>query len=180
MCCKSLLHCHLRILSAPSPADTDWAMLQKSCTTQFTTGTTIGGCAALDIACICASSGFLNSVSLTLLHLPIFLQDGKMVTLLLYQIACCLTASCNSQDQATAVAFAQNLCKTSGAVDVPSAVVCSTSKPTSASSLTTSSASPAVASTTSATATAKENTGAHNLAGIGAGMVGALAAVVLV
>ncbi|TVY47266.1 hypothetical protein LOCC1_G002095 [Lachnellula occidentalis] len=152
----------------------------KACTTQFTTGTTIGGCAALDIPCICASSGFLNSVSLA--H---NLAKCKMLNLVLYQIACCLAGSCNSQDQATAVAFAQNLCKTSGAANIPSAVVCSTSKLTSTSSSASSSANSAASSavastTTTATATAKGNSGVHNLAGIGAGMVGALAAVVLV
>ncbi|TVY19840.1 hypothetical protein LARI1_G001339 [Lachnellula arida] len=143
--------------------------VQKVCTTQFTTGTTVGGCNALDIACICASSGFLNNVSL------VHPQSRKM-----HDIACCLAASCNSQDQATAVAFAKNLCTTSGATNVPSAVVCSTSKPTTNGSLTSSSASSAVASTTSATTTAKGNTGAHNLAGIVAGMGGALVAVLLV
>jgi len=143
----------------------------KTCVTQFTTGSTIGGCPSLDISCICASSGFLSS------------------------IACCLAGKCNAQDQATAVTFAQSLCKTSGVTNLPSAVVCastasatpssttsnSASTPTTIGSLTSAATSPAGASTTkSATATAKGNTGTHNLVGIGAGLVGGLAVVVLI
>ncbi|TVY54076.1 GPI-anchored CFEM domain protein [Lachnellula cervina] len=127
----------------------------ESWATQFTTGTTVGGRTALDIPCICASSGFLDN------------------------IACCFAASCNSRDQAATVAFAKNLCTTSGATNVSSAVVCSTSNLFQATEQ-------RLLSQLGSCIDNKchdhceGNAGAHNLAGIVAGMIGALVALLLV
>ncbi|PQE10110.1 CFEM domain-containing protein [Rutstroemia sp. NJR-2017a BVV2] len=102
----------------------------KTCTTKFTSpsGGTIGGCKSLDIPCICSS--------------PTFLSD----------IACCLTDQCNAADQATAVLFAQNICKASGVTNLPSAVTCASSAaPTSSSTAASDSSAAATGATTTAT-----------------------------
>ncbi|PQE03446.1 CFEM domain-containing protein [Rutstroemia sp. NJR-2017a BBW] len=102
----------------------------KTCTNKFTStgGGNIGGCKSLDIQCICSS--------------PTFLSD----------IACCLTDQCNAADQATAVQFAQNICKTSGVTNLPSAVTCASSAaPSSSSSAASDSSSAATGATTTAT-----------------------------
>lgn len=141
--------------------------------TQFTSGTNIGGCSNLDIACICSSKNFLSG------------------------IACCLEGACDAADQATAVLYAQQICKTAN-VAVPNAVTCNsassglTSSTSSAalassgsSSATSSSSvsvsitpvpSPTSASAASTTASATKNVGAQNLAGVGVGVAGGLAA----
>ncbi|KAH6675581.1 hypothetical protein B0J14DRAFT_367406 [Halenospora varia] len=122
----------------------------KTCVTQYTSGSNIGGCPSLDIVCICSSSGFLSG------------------------IACCLAGSCNAADQATAVTFARNFCGSSGVTNLPSSVSCSS---TSAASSTGTPASAASGTSTSATSTSKS--GAQITSGPGckaAGIIGGLAA----
>ncbi|RFU36122.1 hypothetical protein B7463_g240, partial [Scytalidium lignicola] len=74
----------------------------QSCVTQFTSGSSIGGCSGIDIACICSSPSFLSN------------------------IACCLAGACNQADQVAATNFAQSLCKTAGVTNLPDAVSCLT------------------------------------------------------
>jgi len=132
----------------------------QSCVTLFTTGSSIAGCNQVDVACICSSSDFLNN------------------------IACCLASQCDAADQATAVEYAQQICKTAN-VSVPDAVSCvssstsatATASATSASTSTKTSSQAAATTTTAATAAATKNAGSHNTAGSGAGMVGGLIAV---
>ncbi|KAF7906217.1 hypothetical protein EAF00_000496 [Botryotinia globosa] len=101
----------------------------QSCVTQYTTGSQIAGCANLDIACICSNPSFLSG------------------------IACCLADACDAEDEQTAVAFAQNLCRTSGVTNLPSVVSCASSA-SSTSSGAASSATGATATTTSGSTTA--------------------------
>ncbi|KAH7163134.1 hypothetical protein B0J13DRAFT_615730 [Dactylonectria estremocensis] len=100
----------------------------NSCITKYTTGDEIGGCASLDVACICSNDNFL---------------DG---------IACCLDANCDADGKAAAVEFAQKIC---AAVDVtvPNEVVCKSTS-TSASASTAASASASTAASASASASA--------------------------
>ncbi|KAL7900134.1 hypothetical protein HDV63DRAFT_370439 [Trichoderma sp. SZMC 28014] len=74
----------------------------SACVLKFTTGSAIGGCQQLDIACICKNADFLNG------------------------IACCLAGACSKSDQDTAVSFAQQICSTAG-VSTPDNVVCNDS-----------------------------------------------------
>ncbi|PQE25273.1 CFEM domain-containing protein [Rutstroemia sp. NJR-2017a WRK4] len=122
----------------------------KTCTNTFTsTNGNIGGCKSLDIACICSS--------------PTFLSD----------IACCLTDQCNAADQATAVQFAQNICKTSGVTNLPSAVTCASSAaPSSSLSAASDSSSAATGATTTAT-TASGGSASSAVAGSATSKTGA-------
>ncbi|KAH8676740.1 hypothetical protein BGZ60DRAFT_526173 [Tricladium varicosporioides] len=128
----------------------------KTCVTQYTTGSSIGGCPALDIVCICSSSGFLSG------------------------IACCLAGSCNAADQATAVTFARNFCGSSGVTNLPSSVSCSSTSAASSTGTAVSSASTAsAASASSVSSTATSKSGAQITSSPGykaAGIVGGLAA----
>ncbi|KAM0446691.1 hypothetical protein ACHAPV_003115 [Trichoderma viride] len=71
----------------------------STCVLKFTTGTAIGGCQQLDIACICKNADFLNG------------------------IACCLADACSKSDQDKAISYAQQICSTAG-VTTPDTVVC--------------------------------------------------------
>jgi len=162
----------------------------QSCVTQFTSGSNIGSCNSLDIACICSNSNFLGG------------------------IACCLAGACSPADQVAATNYAQSFCKISGVTDLPTAVSCtstaastgsgsaatgapntassspsSSSTGSSAAELTSSvassvssavsSASKSVASgSSSASASATKNAGLQNMAGDGSGVFGGVAAVV--
>ncbi|TEY82953.1 hypothetical protein BOTCAL_0026g00160 [Botryotinia calthae] len=147
----------------------------QSCVTQYTTGSQIAGCASLDIACICSNSSFLNG------------------------IACCLADACDTEDEQTAVTYAQNLCRTSGVTNLPSVVSCASSASSTSSSAAssatgaagtttsgsstasrtgTSSSNTATGSSTSASASATSNAGLQNEIGAGAGLLGGLAVIV--
>ncbi|KAH8815025.1 hypothetical protein F5884DRAFT_817464 [Xylogone sp. PMI_703] len=181
----------------------------QSCVVQFTSGSSIGGCAGLDTKCICSSSSFLSD------------------------IACCLAGVCSPDDQVAATNYAKTICKTGGVTNLPDAVSCATgtaaqtastgsssstassvvpaqtssaqttttvsspsSAPSTASSTVSSgsnaSSSSAAAQTTSSAAstasaanassspgpTSTPNAGQQNVAGMGAGILGGLAAAV--
>ncbi|KAB8302637.1 hypothetical protein EYC80_006005 [Monilinia laxa] len=95
------------VLAGLTSAQNGLPTCAQSCVTQYTSGSQIAGCANLDIACICSNDSFLSG------------------------IACCLAAACEAADEQIAVAYAQNLCKTSGVTDLPSMVSCAaTATPT--------------------------------------------------
>ncbi|KAG4031588.1 hypothetical protein MFRU_009g03490 [Monilinia fructicola] len=99
------------VLAGLTSAQNGLPTCAQSCVTQYTSGSQIAGCANLDIACICSNDSFLSG------------------------IACCLAAACEAADEQIAVAYAQNLCKTSGVTDLPSVVSCAaTASPTASSS----------------------------------------------
>jgi len=82
---------------------------QQNCVNQFVGANGIAGCNN-DPTCICKDQSFLGD------------------------IACCLAkpGGCNQNDQSSAVAFAQTICKVQG-ISVPTTVSCSTSFTSSAS-----------------------------------------------
>jgi len=133
----------------------------QSCLTKYISGGNIAGCSSLNVACICSNQSFLSDV------------------------ACCLSVSCDAADQQIATNFADNLCKANG-VTVPTAVVCtSTAASTASSTGSQSSSSASIAATTSSTpsstsssaaTTSTSNAGPLNAAGLGAGILGGLAA----
>jgi len=95
------------------------------CVNEATTGTSIAGCAPLDIGCVCKNKDFLNNV------------------------ACCLAAKCSKAEQATAVKYAQQICSSKG-VTVPDSVVCNKAEESSASAAASASGSTTLGSTASA------------------------------
>jgi len=156
----------------------------QPCITPYVSGSSIAGCAQLDVACICANSQFLSGIS------------------------CCLEASCDPADQQQAVDFALNLCSVNGVTNLPTAVssLCtssvvytgSASSSTGVAATTTSGSSSATPSGTgastgsssshtsaastgsstgssSAAAASKTNAAGHNVAGMGVGIIGGLA-----
>jgi hypothetical protein len=135
--------------------------MQQPCLTKYITSGGIAGCNSLDVTCICSNQSFLGDV------------------------ACCLAASCDAADQQSATTFADQLCKANG-VTVPTAVSCTStaaSTGTSAGSQSSTSASVAAPtsstpSTTSSSATTKSTSNAspQNVAGLGVGILGGLAA----
>ncbi|EPE35489.1 hypothetical protein GLAREA_11188 [Glarea lozoyensis ATCC 20868] len=146
----------------------------RPCVTAQTSGSNIGGCPSLDITCICSNPSFLST------------------------IACCLSDVCSAADQKTATDFARNFCGIAGVTNLPTAVTCSTgasasstsaagssgtSAPTAASgngtnalSSAVSSVSSRVSSATNSAASATGTSGAQRVVGVGAGILGGLAA----
>ena len=140
-------------------------MPQQPCVAKFTSGSTIAGCNGPDVSCICANKDFLSN------------------------IACCLVDVCNQADQEAATTYAHQICAANGVTNLPASVVCtssatsstSTATGTNAASAATSGASTTTtsgASTSSSSPAATKNAGPHNnVAGVGAGILGGLAAV---
>lgn len=141
-------------------------MSQQPCVAKFTTGSTIAGCNGPDVTCICSNKDFLNN------------------------IACCLVGVCNQADQDAATLYAHQICAANGVTNLPASVVCSSSATSSTSTATgtnavsaattsgTSTTTTAGTSASSSSPTATKNAGPHNnVAGIGAGILGGLAAV---
>jgi hypothetical protein len=107
----------------------------------------------------------------------------------LTNIACCLVGVCDQADQNAATTYAHQICASNGVTNLPPAVSCASSVTSSAAAATGSSTvstttSPASATTSTATsattstpATVTKNAGPHNVAGVGAGILGGLAAV---
>jgi cytoskeletal protein RodZ len=152
-------------------------LASKPCVSDFTSGSQIAGCNAVDITCICSNKNFLSG------------------------IACCLVGVCSAADQQAATEYAQTLCRTNGVTNLPSAVSCastatqsstaapsgstatsgtsttstSTSATDSATTHSTTTSGTAVSASTSAPAATK-NAGPHNMAGVGAGILGGLVA----
>ncbi|KAL5320941.1 hypothetical protein ACEPPN_011751 [Leptodophora sp. 'Broadleaf-Isolate-01'] len=139
----------------------------------FTTagGSEIAGCNRIDAACICSNKDFLSN------------------------IACCLVDKCNVEDQQKATDYALAFCRANQVTGLPTAVSCastaSTGMPTSTNSSpatitsggssttsTGSIAANAASTTTSGTASTPTNAAPTNAAGVGAGIIGGLAAVV--
>lgn len=69
-------------------------------------GSNFGGCAPLDIGCICANKDLLSSLS------------------------CCIAGGCSAEDQETTIQFASDLCQANGVTVASSAFCASTSAPT--------------------------------------------------
>ncbi|KAL2072531.1 hypothetical protein VTL71DRAFT_11874 [Oculimacula yallundae] len=140
------------------------------CVNQFTTGggNAIAGCNRLDAACICSNKSFLSD------------------------IACCLVDKCSVADQQKATNYALAFCQANQVTGLPTAVSCastitSTGMPSStnnaAATITSGSATSSVAAngastTGSGTTSAPANAAPTNAAGVGAGILGGLAAVV--
>ncbi|RQM06993.1 hypothetical protein DH86_00000119 [Scytalidium sp. 3C] len=78
----------------------------QQCVNKFTSGSEIGGCQAVNAACICANPDFLSN------------------------IACCLAGACSVADQQAATTFALNFCKIAGVTNLPTAVSCVSSTAT--------------------------------------------------
>jgi len=149
------------------------------CVLQYTSGSSIAGCNNLDASCICANQSFISN------------------------IACCLVSVCSEADQQAATAYADQLCKANGVI-VPTAVSCTSSIITSTTSTPSSTATAAGSTTSSSSGSASsqaathtssysssstgsstssstagaatKNAGTQNVAGLGAGILGGLAA----
>ena len=134
---------------------------------KFTSGSSIAGCNGVDVACICANKDFLSN------------------------IACCLASVCDEADQEAATTYAHQICASNGVTNLPPSVSCassvtssitttgstttgsSTASSVAANSATTTSSTPASSSSPAAT----KNAGPHNIAGVGAGVLGGMAAI---
>lgn len=130
------------VLAGLTSAQNGLPTCAQSCVTRYTSGSEIGGCTNLDVACICSNSSFLSG------------------------IACCLADACEAADEATAVAYAQNLCRTAGVTNLPSAVSCASTASSTASGAS-SSATGASSSTTSGSAGATTTSGTSTASGAG-------------
>jgi hypothetical protein len=142
---------------------------KQPCVAKYTTGSTIAGCNGVDVACICSNKDFLSN------------------------IACCLVGVCDQADQEAATTYAHQICASNGVTNLPPAVSCASSVTSSSAtstgsntasasttpaSATTPASSASVASTSSPSASPSKNAGPHNnVAGVGAGIIGGLAAV---
>ncbi|KAE9381376.1 hypothetical protein N431DRAFT_440241 [Stipitochalara longipes BDJ] len=136
----------------------------QPCVAKFTSGSSIAGCNGVDVACICANKDFLSN------------------------IACCLASVCDEADQEAATTYAHQICASNGVTNLPPAVSCASSVTSSIIS-TTSGSSPSSATTANAATTtsgtlasssspaATKNSGPHNIAGVGAGVLGGMAAI---
>ncbi|KAJ8070296.1 hypothetical protein OCU04_000678 [Sclerotinia nivalis] len=135
------------VLAGLTSAQNGLPTCAQSCVTRYTSGSEIGGCTNLDVACICSNSSFLSG------------------------IACCLADACEAADEATAVAYAQNLCRTAGVTNLPSAVSCASTASSTASG-TASSATGASSTTTSGSATTTSGTSTASGAGVSGSTTG--------
>ncbi|KAH7364193.1 hypothetical protein BKA65DRAFT_131739 [Rhexocercosporidium sp. MPI-PUGE-AT-0058] len=141
----------------------------QPCVNQFTTGggSEIAGCNRIDVACICSNKDFLSN------------------------IACCLVDKCSVADQQKATEYALAFCKANQVTGLPTAVSCASTATTGLPS-STNPAGPAITATGSSTSVAANvasttragttstplNAAPTNAAGLGAGIIGGLAAVV--
>lgn len=136
----------------------------QPCVAKFTSGSSIAGCNGVDVACICSNKDFLSD------------------------IACCLVNVCDEADQEAATTYAHQICASNGVTNLPPAVSCASSAASSTAtasgaSTATSATANAVTTTSSTTASssspaATKNAGPHNIAGVGAGVLGGMAAIV--
>ncbi|PFH58360.1 hypothetical protein XA68_13765 [Ophiocordyceps unilateralis] len=99
----------------------------KDCVSKYMGGSSVAGCQAADIACVCKNKDFLNN------------------------IACCLAKACKPEDQAKTISFAKQLCSAAG-VQVPDKVECNNEAAASVSTSSSSSSATHAASTASAAA----------------------------
>jgi hypothetical protein len=114
----------------------------------------------VDVACICSNKDFLTN------------------------IACCLVGVCDQADQDAATTYAHQICASNGVTNLPPAVSCASSVTSSTATATgsstvstTTSQASATTSASSSSPAATKNAGPHNVAGVGAGILGGLAAV---
>ncbi|KAF4581032.1 cell wall protein [Ophiocordyceps camponoti-floridani] len=101
----------------------------KDCVSKYMGGSSVAGCQAADIACVCKNKDFLNN------------------------IACCLSKACKPEDQDKTISFAKQLCNAAG-VQVPDKVECNKEAATSASASSSSSSSSSSATSLSASPSA--------------------------
>lgn len=115
------------LLAARALAQISLPRCAQSCVTQYTSGSTIGGCNSLDIACICSNNDFLSN------------------------IACCVARVCDQADQQATISYAQQLCALDGVTNLPTDASCSSSSSSSSSASSASSASSTKGTSTSST-----------------------------
>ncbi|CZT01520.1 hypothetical protein WAI453_006962 [Rhynchosporium graminicola] len=142
----------------------------QPCVVKFTSGggSSIAGCNRIDVACICSNKSFIND------------------------IACCLSDQCSKPEQDKAVTYALALCKANQVQDLPTSVSCNTAAPTATGtgsptkpSAPTITGSPTKSTPTGANAAGATGSGKSSsafaapthAAGLGAGVLGGLAAV---
>ncbi|KAI9800556.1 MAG: hypothetical protein M1833_003214 [Piccolia ochrophora] len=147
----------LSLLSAIASAQgVDFSALPTCAQSCVGSAVSVPGCSGIDIECICKNEGYIGGLS------------------------CCIADACSEEDQQRTITFASNLCKTKN-VDVPDTVSCSTGSASGTATATVTSTSTASATATEESAAAAATTGAaaHNMVANGAGLAGALAALLV-